>query len=81
MINTLVTDIQHAGFGMPVPGSVRVAAPRYLPMTTSVSTGAVAPAAVQKCALVQGIVVSDDRFGADVVTAAFPGPIAWSPPI
>jgi hypothetical protein len=79
VFNTIVTDTQHADFGMPVSGRVRVAAPRYLPMTT----GAVSAAAVQKCALVQGIAVSGDRFGTTdvVVTAAFPGISAWSPPI
>jgi hypothetical protein len=72
-----VSDTQHADFGMPVYGRVRVAALRALPMTEA----AVSAAAVQKCALVQGIAVSDDRFGTDVVTAAFPGTSAWSPPI
>jgi len=80
VFNTIVIDTQHADFGMPVYGRVRVAALCALPMTQA----AVSAAAVQKCALVQGISLSDDRFGTtDVVvaTAAFPGTSAWSPPI
>ena len=78
MVNTYVIDTPHADFGMPVSGRVRVAALRDLPMTQA----AVSAAAVQKCALMQGIAVSDDRFDATgVVTAAFPGTSAWSPPI
>jgi len=77
--NTIVID-QHADFGMPVYGRVRVAWLRALPMTQA----AVSAAAAQKCVLVQGIAVSDDRFGStdvDVATATFPGTSAWSPPI
>jgi hypothetical protein len=77
VFNTLTIDTEHADFGMPVYGRVRVADLRDLPMTPA----AVSAAAVQKCALVQGIVVSGGRFGTDVVTAAFPGTSAWSPPI
>ncbi len=68
MYNT-VSIAQHADFGMPVSGRVRVAALRRLPMTT----GVVSWAAQQKCALFGMTDVSDK--------GAFPGTSAWSPPI
>jgi hypothetical protein len=71
---------QHAGFGMPASQRVRVASLRALPLMT----GAVIPAAGQKCALIDPTSVAGySRIVTDVavVKGAFPGTSAWSPPI
>jgi len=79
VINTIVSSSQHTGFGMPVSGRVRVSSLRAL-----LTTGAVSPAAGQKCALMdQTQVIDGYRLVTDVAvtTGAFPGTSAWSPPI
>lgn len=84
MVN-IINISQHAALsgvasGMPVFGRVRVSSLRALPMTT----GAVASSAGQKCALMdQTQVIDGYRLVADVavITGAFPGTSAWSPPI
>jgi hypothetical protein len=79
VINT-INFSQHADFGMPVSGRVRIASLRALSMTT----GVVSSDAGQKCALVDEARVTDGyRLGTavDVIKGAFPGTSAWSPPI
>jgi hypothetical protein len=74
--NTIVTDTQHADFGMPSVGRVRVAALRGLPVTTGVNRWV----AVHTCAL--SLDIADWSAMADAaVKGAFPGTSAWSPPI
>ena len=71
---------QHTGLGMPASQRVRVASLRALPLMT----GAVNPAAGQKCALIDPTSVAGySRIVTDVavVKGAFPGTSAWSPPI
>ena len=77
-MNDTINVIEHADFGMPVISRVRVASLRAFPIA------AVVPAAQDKCAF-------DDRtdvwgYGSvdtdvTVLTGAFPGTSAWSPPI
>jgi hypothetical protein len=84
-MNNLVNFSQQAAHsnvssGMPVFGRVRVTSLRALPMTT----GAVIPASGQKCALTDSTpVTAGYRLVKDVavITGAFPGTSAWSPPI
>ncbi len=83
MINTIVNFSQLAhsevAGGMPVDGRVRMDALRAL-----LTTGSVSPAAGQKCVLMDSTDVTDGyRLGTDVavITGAFPGTSAWSPPI
>lgn len=72
MSNTIAT--QHVDLGMPVAERVRVSALRRLPVA--------AATAWDTCALVQDLDVVTFRSATDVViTGAFPGASAWSPPI
>ncbi|NUR06741.1 MAG: hypothetical protein HOQ45_07020 [Nocardioidaceae bacterium] len=78
-MNTNAIRGQHTGLGMPASQRVRVASLRALPLMT----GAVVPAAGQKCALIEATSVAGYRWiPADVfdVKGAFPGTSAWSPP-
>ena len=75
MSNTIAT--QHVDLGMPVAERVRVSALRRLP----VAAAAVATT-WDTCALVQDVAAVTFRSATDVViTGAFPGASAWSPPI
>jgi hypothetical protein len=77
---SIVNPSQQADFGMPVFGRVRVISLRALPMTM----GSAVPASGQKCALIDPAHKTDGyRLGTDVavITGAFPGTSAWSPPI
>ena len=78
MSNTIEIFGQHADFGMPVSGRVRVSSLRALPMT------AAAPSlAGHTCALMDQTQVIDGYrrvAGVAVTTGAFPGTSAWSPP-
>ena len=80
MMNIDMNLGQHAVLGMPASQRVRVASLRVLPLMT----GAVIPAAGQKCALSASTSVTGySRIVTDVavVKGAFPGTSAWSPPI
>ena len=71
---------RQADFGMPASGRVRTSSLRTLPVTTGVS---VFTAAGEKCALVDVTPASGySRVAVDVavITDAFPGTSAWSPP-
>jgi hypothetical protein len=72
------TGTQHVDLGMPVTGRVRVAALRRLPVDA-----AHVVTSWDNCALVQDVdAVTFRSATADVViTGAFPGASAWSPPI
>jgi hypothetical protein len=68
----------HTDFGMPASGRVRMASLRALPVT-----GVAVSAAGQKCALVDVTPATGySRVVTDVavITDAFPGTSAWSPP-
>jgi hypothetical protein len=71
-----VTYNRHADLGMPVFGRVRGTA---LPRLWS-STGVITAIAGQKCALMLDV-AADRSATTDAVESAFPGPVAWSPPI
>lgn len=75
--NTITTDTQHAGFGMPSVGRSRVAALRGLPVTTGVDRWV----AGDTCALRQDIADYRSVMTDATVKGAFPGASAWSPPI
>ena len=80
MMNINQISSRHADFGMPASGRVRMASLRTLPVTTGV---AVSAAAGQKCALVDVTPATGySRVATDVavITDAFPGTSAWSPP-
>jgi hypothetical protein len=67
--NTMVNRAQHAAFGMPVSGRVRVSSLRALPMTAVVAT---CPADLS---------VTGDVWVTDIATKGdFSGFRAWSPP-
>jgi hypothetical protein len=78
-MNINMTVSQLADFGMPVSGRGRIASVRALPMTSVVS----AVAAGSKSALVSAMPVCRYSRTTDVavLTGAFPGTSAWSPPI
>ena len=80
MMNINQIASRHADFGMPAFGRVRMASLRTLPVTTGV---AVASVSGQKCALVDVTPAAGySRVATDVavITDAFPGTSAWSPP-
>ena len=80
MMNIHTSFGQHAGLGMPASERVRIASLRALPMMT----GALVPAAGQKCALIEATSVTSYRWTVTdvaIVKGAFPGISAWSPPI
>ena len=71
---------RQAHFGMPASGRVRIDSLRAFPVTTDV---AVSSAAGEKCALVDVTLAtgySRVATGFAVITDAFPGTSAWSPP-
>ena len=77
-INQTIT--RHAEFGLPAFGRVRTISLRTLPVMTGV---AVSSAAGEKCALVDVTLAtgySRVATGSAVITDAFPGTSAWSPP-
>lgn len=81
MINFNMTLSQQAEFAMPISGSGLVAAVRALPIVGSgaaVSAAAESKHRVLDTTPVRGYVRNTD---AVVVTGAFPGTSAWSPPI
>ena len=81
MINIDMTISQNGSFGMPETGRVRVADVRALQGITASAAVAGPKAAVVKTD-VQGTDVCGYRHITDVVlTGAFPGIPAWSPPI
>jgi len=68
--NTIVNRTQHAAFGMPVSGRVRVSSLRALPMTA---------VAVATCPA--DLPVTGDVWATDIDTFGdFSGFPAWSPP-
>ena len=71
-----VTYDRHADLGMPGFGRVRGTA---LPRLWS-STGVTTAITGQKCALMLDV-AADRSATTDAVESAFPGPVAWSPPI
>jgi hypothetical protein len=79
-VNIKLTPSQQADFGMPASWRVRMASLRALPVTTGV---AVTSASGEKCALVDVTLATGySRVATDVavITDAFPGTSAWSPP-
>jgi hypothetical protein len=79
-VNINQTLNRQADFGMPASGRVRTISLRTLPVTTGV---AVSSAAGEKCALVDVTLATGySRVATDVavITDAFPGTSAWSPP-
>ena len=79
-MNINQTPSRQADFGMPAYGRVRVTSLRTLPVTTGVAMFATAG---EKCALVDVTLAtgySRVATGFAVITDAFPGTSAWSPP-
>jgi len=79
-VNINQTLSRHAESGMPASGRVRTISLRTLPVMTGV---AVPSAAGEKCALVDVTLAtgySRVATGFAVITDAFPGTSAWSPP-
>jgi hypothetical protein len=79
-VNINQTPSRQADFGMPASGRVRMTSLRTLPVTTGV---AVSSAAGEKCALVDVTLATGYgrvATGSAVITDAFPGTSAWSPP-